>query len=113
MTFSKRGGKQAWKDIKDGFSCQTTTRNLLLALLITACEPKFKSIFSKQASEENASDLDRELTLRKQELSRVGKVASRAAHREATTIKEDGMIEFHLHKEEVALSVFLYWSSLR
>lgn len=54
-----------------------------------------------QASQENASELERELELRRAELTRVTTVASRALHREASAIKEDGTVPFNQYKEEV------------
>lgn len=46
-------------------------------------------------------ELAREAELRKAELTRVMAVASRAVHREASSIKEDGTVPFAQHKEEV------------
>ena len=56
-----------------------------------------------QAAEENVAELSRELELRKGELTRVTAVASRAVHREANSIKEDGTVPFNQHKEEACL----------
>ena len=55
-----------------------------------------------QASEENAGELSRELDLRKDELTRVSRVAGRAVNREIQGgIKDDGVVPFGMHRNEV------------
>ena len=55
-----------------------------------------------QASQRSAKDVASELELRESELTRVAAVASRASVREANSIKDEGMVPFALHKEEVS-----------
>ena len=54
-----------------------------------------------QGSQENAMEISRELELQKTQLVRATNVASRAAAREAASLKEDGTVPFLMYKEEV------------